>query len=155
MRIDYLADQPEFIAALVPGLLKHYREVLPEDTVQSRTAKFVAHLNRDVLPIAWVAHSAGEALGTAALRVHDLPGREDLTPWLGGMFTFPQHRRHGVGTALCAAVERKAATLGVAMLYLVTLDQQSWYYRLGWRTFAPCQWRGLPGEVMCKVPNVV
>jgi hypothetical protein len=43
-------------------------------------------MNRDKLPIAWVAHANGQLLGTAALRVHELDGRENLTHWLGGVF---------------------------------------------------------------------
>jgi hypothetical protein len=50
VRIDYLADQPQFITDLVPGLLSHYRQILPEDSEEKRTAKFHAHLNRDRLP---------------------------------------------------------------------------------------------------------
>ena len=65
-------------------------------------------MNRDQLPIAWVAHANGQLLGTAALRVHDLEGREDLTPWLGGVFVGSQFRRRGIGAALCATVEEAA-----------------------------------------------
>ena len=153
MRIDYLADQPKLVGPIAAGLLEHYRAILPEETFQTRTAKLTAHFNRDRLPIAWVAHASGEALGTAALRIHDLPGREDLTPWLGGMFTLPPHRGQGIGAALCAVVEEKALALGVSMLYLVTLDRQAWYRRLGWRVLERCTWRGLPGDIMFKMLN--
>lgn len=54
-------------------------------------------MNRDALPIAWIAHANGQLLGTAALRVHDLEGREDLTPWLGGVFVGTHFRRQGIG----------------------------------------------------------
>jgi GNAT superfamily N-acetyltransferase len=153
MRIDYLADQPKLIGPLATGLLEHYRTLLPEENLQTRRAKLTAHLNRDRLPIAWVAHASGEALGTAALRIHDLPGREELTPWLGGMFTLPAHRGQGIGTALCAAVEAKAVALGVSMIYLVTLDRQGWYRRLGWRMLERCTWRGRSGDIMFKLLN--
>jgi GNAT superfamily N-acetyltransferase len=150
MRIDNLADHPELITPLAQALLEEYRALRPEDTIHTRTAKLRAHLNRDTLPIAWVAHGEGQALGTAALRVHDLEGREDLTPWLGGVFVLPQHRRRGIGQALCAVVEEKAASLAVSALYLFTLDRQAWYARLGWSLLAPCTWRGHPGDIMCK-----
>ena len=99
MRIDYLADQLKLIGPLAAGLLQHYRMTVPEDTLQTRTAKLTAHLNRNSLLIAWVAHASGEA------------------------FTLPQHRGQGVGAALCAVVEKKAAALGISLIYLVTLDQ--------------------------------
>ena len=107
-------------------------------------------MNRDKLPIAWVAHANGQLLGTAALRVHDLEGREDLTPWLGGVFVGSHFRRRGIGAALCAAVEDEARSRGIQTLYLFTLDKQAWYSRLGWTAIGPCVWQERPGDIMCK-----
>jgi len=107
-------------------------------------------MNRDQLPIAWVAHANGQLLGTAALRVHDLEGREDLTPWLGGVFVGSQFRRQGVGAALCATVEEAARSRGTQTLYLFTLDKQAWYSRQGWTVLAPCVWHQRPGDIMSK-----
>ena len=152
MRMSYLSDHPEFIHPLAQGRLEHFRNLLADHTLETHVATLQAHMNRDVLPIAWVAHSDTEAFGTAALRVHDLEGREDLTPWLGGVYVLPQFRRRGIGTALCAEVERKAAALGVRILYLFTLDRQGWYSALGWTRFEACTWRGCPGDIMVKSP---
>jgi N-acetylglutamate synthase-like GNAT family acetyltransferase len=107
-------------------------------------------VNRDQLPIAWVAHPNGQLLGTAALRVHDLEGREDLTPWLGGVFVGSHFRRQGIGAALCATVEDEARSREISTLYLFTLDKQAWYSRLGWTVLGPCVWHERPGEIMCK-----
>jgi N-acetylglutamate synthase-like GNAT family acetyltransferase len=107
-------------------------------------------LNRDKLPIAWVAHANGRLLGTAALRVHDLEGREDLAPWLGGVFVGSHFRNRGVGAALCATVEHAARLRGIQTLYLFTLDKQAWFSRLGWTVLGPCVWQQLPGDIMCK-----
>jgi GNAT superfamily N-acetyltransferase len=151
MQISYLADHPEFIETLVPWLLAHWQSILPQDTLEIRIAKFQAHLNRDTLPIAWVAHSGSQVFGTAALRVHDLPGREDITPWLGGVYVAPQFRGHGIGTALCDVVEQKAKTFNkFPTLYLFTLDKQAWYENLGWTVFEPCTWCGRQGDIMFK-----
>ncbi len=80
MHISYLADYPEYILPLAQGRLEHYRDLLPDYTVETHVNKLKAHMNYDSLPIASVAHSDGEVFGMAALRVHDLDGREDLTP---------------------------------------------------------------------------
>ena len=107
-------------------------------------------MNRDQLPIAWVAHANGQLLGTAALRVHDLEGREDLTPRLGGVFVASQFRRRGIGAALCATVEEAARSRRIQNLYLFTLDKQAWYLRLGWTALAPCVWHERSGDIMSK-----
>ena len=152
MRISYLADRPELAAQLIPGLLEHWSYVLPHQTAADRAAKFKAHLNREELPIAWVAYEGGTALGTAALRATDLKGREDLGPWLGGVFVSRPYRGRGIASALCAVVEGKAHDRGVTCLYLFTDGQESLYERLGWLSLEQTLWHGQKGSIMSKVP---
>lgn len=150
MQIDFLSDHPYFIDSLAPALLDYWRFALPEDTLEARKDRLRQHLNRKELPIAWVAHQGGEVYGTAALRMHDLEGRTDLSPWLGGVFVLPAFRRKGVGSALCMAVEHHAADEGVSKLFLFTIDQQSLYERLGWERIDGTSWRGFGGVIMAK-----
>lgn len=152
MLISYLADKPELAAQLIPGLLEHWSYIFPNQTAAERAAKFKAHLNRDELPIAWVAHDGDTALGTAALRKFDLEGREDLGPWLGGVFVLPRHRGRGIASALCRVVEDKAHSQGVSRLYLFTHGQEALYERLGWSTFEEMKWHGHACSIMSKVP---
>ena len=150
VRISYLIDHPEYIPQLAQWLFEQWGPILGEQTLEARIKKLNAHMNRDQLPIAWVAHASGQLFGTAALRVHDLEGREDLTPWLGGVFVGSQFRRRGLGEALCATVEQAAKSRGVQTLYLFTLDKQAWYSRQGWKVLAPCVWHDRPGDIMSK-----
>ena len=150
MHISYLADSVELGEQLIPGLLDHWRPLMPDDTRESRLQRLRLHLNRADLPIAWVAHEGGRALGTAALRATDLPGRDDLGPWLGGVYVVPQFRGRGIAAALCRTVEARAAALGFRKLYLFTLDQQRLYERLGWRSFEPATWKERAADVMVK-----
>jgi len=152
MRISYLAERPELAAQLIPGLLENWAHIFPQQTAADRAAKFEAHLNYDELPIAWVAHDGDSALGTAALRKYDLEGREDLSPWLGGVFVLPGHRRRGIASALCRIVETKAHERGVSRMYLFTHGQEALYERLGWATYEPMVWHGLQCTIMSKVP---
>jgi N-acetylglutamate synthase-like GNAT family acetyltransferase len=150
VQISHLIDYPEYIPQLAQWLFDKWGAILGEKTLEARIKKLNAHLNRDQLPIAWVAHANGQLLGTAALRVHDLEGREDLTPWLGGVFVGSQFRRCGIGIALCATVEEAARSLGTQSLYLFTLDKQAWYSSQGWTVLAPCVWHQRPGDIMLK-----
>lgn len=152
MRISYLAERPELAAQLIPGLLQHWSYVFPEQTVADRAAKFAAHQNYDELPIAWVAHEGDAALGTAALRKFDLEGREDLSPWLGGVFVLHSHRGRGIASALCKVVESKAHSQGVSRLYLCTHGREALYERLGWAPLERTVWHGHQCSIMSKVP---
>src|SRR5687767_12778341 len=140
MDLGYLADHPGFVAELSAELLAFYRNDIPEDTLADRVAKFERHMNRDVLPIAWVAYRGDSLLGTAALRPRDLDGWNHLTPWLGGVYVLPAHRRNGVGAALCGRVEDEARGRGYDQIFLFTRDRQSWYRSMGWALLAETTW---------------
>jgi GNAT superfamily N-acetyltransferase len=150
VQISYLIDYPHYIPQLAQWLFEQWNSILGEKTPEVRIKKLKAHMNRDELPIAWVAHANGRLLGTAALRVHDLEGREDLTPWLGGVFVASQFQRRGIGAALCATVEEATQSRRIQTLYLFTLDKQEWYLRQGWTLLAPCVWHERPGDIMSK-----
>lgn len=150
VRISYLIEHPEYVPQLAQWLFEEWDVILGEKMPVVRIRKLNAHMNRDQLPIAWVAHANGQLLGTAALRVHDLEGREDLTPWLGGVFVGSDFRRRGIGAALCATVEDAARSRGIQTLYLFTLDKQTWYSGMGWTLLAPCVWHDRSGDIMCK-----
>jgi len=149
--IGYLADHPEFIEVLAPFIAEHWQPILKLDSVESRVKKLQAHLNRSNLPIAWIAFSGNTVIGTAALRVHDLDSHQHLSPWLGGVFVLPQFRKNGIGSMLCDAVEQHARQeLNIQKLFLFTLDNQSMYARLGWKSLEHCTWHDYPGVVMAK-----
>ena len=150
VRISYLIEYPEYIPQLAQWLFEQWNTILGEKTPEARIQKLKAHMNRDKLPIAWVAHANGQVFGTAALRVHELEGPEDLTPWLGGVLVGSHFRRQGIGAALCATVEDAARSRGIQKLYLFTLDKQAWYSRLGWTMLEPCVWQQRPANIMCK-----
>src|SRR3982751_6161335 len=116
LQISYLIEYPHYIPQLAQWLFEQWKAILDEKTLEVRIKKLKAHMNRDQLPIAWVAHANGELLGTAALREHDLEAREDLTPWLGGVFVGSQFRRQGIGAALCTTVDEAARSRGVETL---------------------------------------
>jgi len=150
LEISRFVDRPGLAEGLVPALLDHWRPWFPEDTWEARARRLEQHMNRDALPIGWVAHIGDQAIGTAALRSADLPGHEHLTPWLGGVFVRPEFRRRGVASALCAVVEDQARALGFERLYLFTLDQQALYRGLRWSPLERIAWRGVNCELMVK-----
>lgn len=150
MIIDYLANHDEFVPTLAKETLDHYRNVLPEETIESRSAKLRTHMNENTLPLALVAYANGEVLGMAALREHDLEGHEHLTPWLAGVFVRSKYRCRGIGSVLCLRMEEKAWLMGYSVLYLFTVDQQQLYTGLGWQQLGNGSWRGIPVDIMKK-----
>ncbi|HET6230969.1 MAG TPA: GNAT family N-acetyltransferase [Longimicrobiaceae bacterium] len=132
MQIDYLADRPEHLRTLAEWFDAQWKHVLPDRTVETYVERFRTHMNRREMPLTLVAHQDGEALGTASLRTNDMTSRPEHTPWLGGVYVAAPHRRRGISAALIAAVEDRARELGATVLYLYTVDKESYYRGLGW-----------------------
>ncbi|MEO6516528.1 MAG: GNAT family N-acetyltransferase [Steroidobacteraceae bacterium] len=131
-------------------MFDYWQRVPTDDTLATRRERLRSHLNKANLPMAWVAHDNGVVLGTAALRITDLPGYDHLTPWLSGVFVLPQYQRRGIATALCRHVEACAVNMGHVQLYLFTLDQRALYERLGWHCLDKGTWMGVEADVMTK-----
>jgi predicted N-acetyltransferase YhbS len=85
------------------------------------------------VPCVFVAELDGRFAGTASLDPHDLPGREDLTPWLANVAVVPALRGRGIGGALVRTVEQAARDAGQATLWLYTSTARGLYLRLGWQ----------------------
>lgn len=81
----------------------------------------------------FVAEMDGACVGTASLDLHDLPGREDLSPWLANVVVSDTLRGQGIGAALVRQVEAEARSAGIAELWLYTRRARPLYLRLGWR----------------------
>ncbi|MDD3471004.1 MAG: GNAT family N-acetyltransferase [Thermoguttaceae bacterium] len=72
-----------------------------------------------------------QLLGTVSLWRSDLQSRQDLTPWLGGLYVVPAFRGRGVASALQRYVLRRAASMSIPRLYLMT-EHEHFYERTGW-----------------------
>lgn len=147
-QIALLADHPQYIPTLVGGLIAAWREPDTFDRHEARIRKLNTHLNRTSLPLALVGHDGSNPLGIVCLRETDLDGYHQLGPWLGGLFVFPEARKRGIGSQLCAAAEHQALKLGISQLYLFTLDQGNIYRRLGWHIHGTATWTGRSGEIL-------
>ena len=132
MKIDYLADHPEFLRTLAEWQHGEWGHLRPGDSVEARMARLRNFSECDRIPLTVVAHDDGELLGSASLIPHDMDTRMELTPWLAGVFVAPAHRRRGIGAALVRRVMAEAGRLSVPVLYLYTVHSEKFYASLGW-----------------------
>lgn len=132
MKIEYLADHPEFLPMLAQWQHGEWGHLRPGDSVEARMARLQRHCERGGIPLTVVAHEEGELLGSASLVRNDMDTRPELTPWLAGVFVAPKHRRRGVGAELVRRVMDEAAAQKVAILYLYTVHSETFYASLGW-----------------------
>lgn len=107
-------------------------------------AEYRAARDDGPLPVTLVAVEAGHLLGTVSLVVNDLPGREDLNPWLASLLVVPDARGRGVGQALVRAAEAHLRDRGFVTAYLFTESAGKFFEKLGWRVLGPGSSHGSP-----------
>jgi predicted N-acetyltransferase YhbS len=134
VEIAYLSDHPELIAILAAWFQDEWGYMSPGSSIEDVKGGLRQQLHLDELPLALVALSGAELVGSASLRPFDLKTRKDLSPWLSSVYVPLEHRDKGIGSKLVQAAEAKAARLGIKTLHLYTPDKESFYARLGWST---------------------
>ncbi len=113
-------------------------------TLSDLQAGFRRHLAPGNLPFTLAAEIDGRFVGTVSLIACDEPDRRDLAPWLAALWVAPAHRKAGLGAALVAEIERRAAALNIARLYLSARPAVApFYQKRGWevidRDIGPAQ----------------
>jgi GNAT superfamily N-acetyltransferase len=146
VKIEYLVDRREVVPALANWLHAEWGHLRPGETVADRAHRIASLCGHRQIPTVFVATEGDQLLGSASLVEHDMETRQDLTPWLAGVFVLPEYRRRGIGAALVKRVVEEARSLAVARLYLYTPGSGAFYLRLGWSVVERTFYRSLWGD---------
>jgi GNAT superfamily N-acetyltransferase len=148
MRIEYLADVPEWVPVIAKWHHDQWSYMNPGRSLAERITEYQAKHGRAQIPTTVVAFWKDHAVGSAALIEHDMDTHLELTPWLASVFVSPEHRGRGIGSALVRRIEEEAVGLGIEVLYLFTPDRESLYARLHWKVMFREKYRGEQVTVM-------
>jgi GNAT superfamily N-acetyltransferase len=102
------------------------------------------------LPQTLLAMDGDRLLGSVSLVFNDLPGREDLNPWVASFFVIAPERGHGVGGRLLVAAENALRTQHIRRVYLFTETAQPFFEKHGWTAHEPADANGHPVLIMTK-----
>ncbi len=101
---------------------------------QIREGRGVILKNGQSVPFALVAESDGQVCGNTLVIDNDEPAKPELGPWVAAVWVDEPMRGGGVARALIDEAVRRAGTLGVPRLYLISRPAlQPFYTGLGWR----------------------
>ena len=153
VQLEFLADHPEYLQRLATWHHEAFATLNPDASVEQRVEWLTSRMGRRAVPTTVVAAVDNVLVGSASLVEHDLPGREDLSPWIAAVYVRPEVRRQGVGTRLVQQVETIARELSFARLYLFTPDMRPFYETLGWVVREKAVYRGRPTTIMEKEMN--
>lgn len=102
------------------------------DTVEGVIYKTKNCLNDDDIPQTYIALYDNELVGIVSLWRNDLCSRQDLYPWMAGLYVKESYRKMGIGTFLQNKVIKVAQKLGYNKLYLIT-EHDNYYEKNNWK----------------------
>jgi predicted N-acetyltransferase YhbS len=150
LRIGFLDEHIDAIPTLAQWHHAQWFALTPHLSLADRIAEFTARAQRGSIPTGFVALIDNRVVGMACLVECDIDSHCHLTPWLATVLVSPEHRRQGVGSALCVRAADEARRLGMPSLYLFTFDKQSLYTRLDWSALEDATYAGRPGTIMVR-----
>ena len=145
--VAHLADYPTHLST-VAGWIYHQWGQRPGNTAEATAERLRSHTTRNGIPFMLLALDGSACVGCACLRATDLPGRDDIGPWLASVYVPEDRRGEGIGAKLVRAIETAAVRLGYPELYLFTPDRQRFYAHLGWMPVEQFLRDGAPVTVM-------
>src|SRR5262249_2366167 len=99
MDISPLANFPDAIPELARWFYEEWHSFDGRST-EMIVAQLTENLNRDCIPITFVARRNSELLGSVSLDLSDFPAFDHLSPWLASLYVKPKARKAGIGGAL-------------------------------------------------------
>jgi predicted N-acetyltransferase YhbS len=155
MQIDYLANHSHFIPTLARWHYEEWHHLRSDDSIERRIERLTNACGRATIPTVFVAFDGTEPLGSAKLVHSDMDTRQDLGPWLAGVFVTPQHRRRGIGAALVRRAMHEANALATERLYLYTHTAEPFYSSLGWTFLERTQYLDSQVTLMSCQPSTL
>jgi GNAT superfamily N-acetyltransferase len=151
--IDLLGNHLDLVPLIARWHWDEWGAAYSDASLDEWTARLAPKTRTDGLPCSWVAFVDGEPVGSVVLEIDGVEPRHELKPDLAGLYVLPQHRHHGIGSALVSACEKGARGFGVTDIYLYTERAETLYALLGWETFELTKFQKQPVAIMRRSPR--
>ena len=147
--ITRLASVPHYAPGLAAAHAREWQHLYSSWNEQAALCDFLKELRGDEIPTTLVLHDATQGLiGSVSLVRDDLPGREDLNPWLASLYIMPQFRKRGYGSALVHEAVRLYRSFGYDRAFLFTEAARPYFARLGFVAIDSALANGRPVTIM-------
>ena len=151
IKIKYLCEYPQAIPALAQiwydSIGQKWR---PDIALTEVERRFNTHLNKDALPLSYLAFDGEIPIGMSSLRSDDGLLNSKLFPWLGSLCVKENYRKRGIGKLLVQIIKEKAHKMGFRKIYLFTFEQKvaDWYADIGWKEIEKSTFQDKPVIIM-------
>lgn len=150
IKIKYLCEYPNYLSKVS----KLWYDTIgqkwsPDVSINDVEIRFREHMNKDGLPLTYIALDGEEVVGMCSLRSSD-GLKSKYLPWLASLCVEESYRKRGIGKLLTKLIQEKAHKMGFKKLYLFTFEQElvDWYISDGWEKIEDTTYKDLPIVVM-------
>jgi GNAT superfamily N-acetyltransferase len=133
--VDHLSNHREHVETICAWLHEFWDQYdgYTLDQVIERTQYC---LETQSLPQTYIAQINDKPVGTASLWNNDHKFRQDLTPWMAGVFVASEYRDKGIMRELQEFSCKQAIVLGFKDIYAIT-PLTCLYEKMGWELYSP------------------
>jgi N-acetylglutamate synthase-like GNAT family acetyltransferase len=142
-----LADCPDAIPLLATWVFSEWNAI-ERIPIEKIAAGFANNLNRETIPITFVAVIDRQPAGCVSIDPSDLPNHDHLGPWVASLYVAENFRGSGIGTALLRHAQSFARNLGILSLHLWTSRDTDFFKREGWVETGRTELSGTPITLM-------
>ena len=146
--IAHLAEHTAVIPILALWAQKEWGYLLSRATFETLVLDFEQRTTVQTIPETFVAIENDRPVGMSSIVQNDMLTRQELSPWLAGVYVAPAFRNRGIGSKLVQSTMQEAQNLGLEKLYLFTPDKRNFYARLGWNAIERTTYRGESVTIM-------
>jgi GNAT superfamily N-acetyltransferase len=150
MTVVPLRHRPEFASQLAAWHDREWRHLYCNWNEPAALREFQSEPRDGRLPQTLLALEEDRLVGSVSIVFDDLPGWENLNPWVASFFVIEEARGCGIGGQLLAAAEDLLRTQGVPQAFLFTETAQRFFEKHVWRALEPADANGHPVLIMTK-----
>jgi predicted N-acetyltransferase YhbS len=132
IRLENLLDHKDKIHIVARWL---YNEFCcnKKDVTMEYVIERLENRKRGEIPLSILALINNIPVGVVSIFKNDLKPREDLTPWLAGLYVDKEYRNQGIAKLLITEVIEIGKKLGYDKIYLRTEHAAEYYKKLEWQ----------------------
>jgi predicted N-acetyltransferase YhbS len=147
--ITRLASVPHYAPMLAAAHAREWQHLYSSWNEETALRDFLKEFHGNEIPTTLVLHDAIQGLiGSVSLVRDDLPGREDLNPWLASLYIMPRFRKRGYGRLLVHEAVRLYGCFGYDRVFLFTEAAQPYFARFGFVAIEGALANGRPVTIM-------
>jgi GNAT superfamily N-acetyltransferase len=144
-----LAEHPEAVDTVATWYFNQWGYQNPEESIDTVRHEVARYDSRDSAPMIVLVYSAGELVGAAELKRHEMPMFPQFEYWIGGVYVEAASRGNGIAKQLVRHVMERARQANIAELYLQTEALRGGIYsELGFKPVERVASKGKPVLVM-------